>query len=173
MFVRSSTQSVSSGGTWKGALLLLVLTALSVLSVDVFGRNISFLFLPLIAVFLWPHVETPIYSIVFILLFGLLLDILSAGPLGLWALIFLSVFALFRPHKRLKTLTFTSAYQIWFAVLLFACVTAYLLGWFAISRQPDIWALLYQAAAAAILFPFVYGLRHLASSLFSDPDRGL
>jgi len=32
--------------------------------------------------------------------------LLSAGPLGLWALIFLSVFTIFRPHMRLKPHTF-------------------------------------------------------------------
>jgi len=173
MVMRSSTQSVSSGGTWKGVLLLLVLTVLSVLSIDIFGRNVSFLFLPLMAVFLWPRVGTPIASIVFILLFGLLLDILSAGPLGLWALIFLSVFALFQPHMRLKPQTFASAYKMWFLVLAFALVAAYLLGWLSVNRQPDVWTLVYQGAASVILFPLVYGLRHLGKSLFSDSDRGL
>jgi len=173
MVIRSSTQSTSTGGAWKGVLLLLFLTALSVLNVDIFGRNVSLLFLPLMAVFLWPRIGTPIVSIVFILLFGLLLDILSAGPLGLWALIFLSVFALFRPHMRLKPLNFPSAYKIWFAVLAFAVIAAYLLGWFAMHRRPDIWPMLYNTAAAILLFPFVYGLRHLGKSLLSDPDGGL
>jgi len=173
MVMRSSTQSVSRGGTWKGVLFLLLLTTLSVLSIDVFDRNVSFLFLPLMAVFLWPRVGTPIASIIFILLFGLLLDILSAGPLGLWSLIFLGVFALFRPHKRLKPQTFEPAYKMWFLVLGVALLAAYLLGWFAMNRQPDIWPLLYQAAAAIILFPLVYGLRHLAKNLLSDSDGGL
>jgi len=173
MVMRSSTQSVTSGGTWKGVLLLLVLTAFSVLSIDILGRDVSFLFLPLMAVFLWPRIETPIASIVFILLFGLLLDILSAGPLGLWALIFLSVFTLFRPHKRLRSRTFTSAFQAWLVVLIFALVAVYFLGWFAMSRRPELWSLLYQAAVAVILFPIVYGVHHLGRNLLSDPDRGL
>ena len=85
MVMRSSAQSVSKGGTSKGVLLLLILTILSVLSVNIFGRKVSLVFLPLIAVLLWPRIDSSIVSIVFILLFGLLLDLLSAGPLGLWS----------------------------------------------------------------------------------------
>ena len=172
MVMLSSTQSTSRGGTWKGVLLLLVLTALSVLNTNILGREVSFIFLPLMAVFLWPRIETPIASIVFILLFGLLLDLLSAGPLGLWSLIFLSVFTLFGPHRRVKALTFKSAFYLWFAVLLFALVAAYFLGWFALRSRPEIWPMLYQVGAAIVLFPFVFGLRHIARNLFSDSHGG-
>ena len=172
MVMRSSAQSVSKGGTSKGVLLLLILTILSVLSVNIFGRKVSLVFLPLIAVLLWPRIDSSIVSIVFILLFGLLLDLLSAGPLGLWSLIFLSVFVLIRPHRRLKAQTFITAFRLWLGVLAFAFVAAYLLGWFAMSSRPDFWALLYQALAAIVLFPVVYGVRHVFGSLFSDPDGG-
>ena len=171
MVMRSSTQSVPSGGTWKGVLFLLFLTTLSVLSVDIFGRKVSFIFLPLTAIFLWPRIETPIVSIVFILVFGLLVDILSSGPLGLWALIFLSVFTLFGPYRRLKPYRFIPAFRLWLAVLVFTSIAAYFLGWFSIGRRPDIWALLYQAVAAIALFPFVYSLRYLAGNMLSDTDR--
>lgn len=172
MVMRSSAQSISSGGTWKGALLLLFLTALSVLSANILGREVSFIFLPLMAVFLWPRIENPIASIILILLFGLLLDLLSAGPLGLWSLIFLSVFTIFAPHKRLKPLTFKSAFFRWFAVLLFALIAAYFLGWYALRNRPDIWPMLFQGTAAIVLFPFVFGLRHITGNLFSDSNGG-
>ena len=170
MVMRSSGQSVSKGGTRKGVLLMLVLTAFSVLSINIFGRTVSFLFVPLIAVYLWPRVETPIASIVFILVFGLLLDLLSAGPLGLWALIFLSVFTLFGSHRRLKPHKFMSAFRLWIGALGFALASAFLLGWFAMSRQPDIWPLVYQAVAAIFLFPFVYGARNLGRNLLSSNE---
>ena len=172
MGISSSAQIVSKGGTWKGTLLLLILTTLSVLSVNILGRKVSFVFLPLIAVFLWPRVDTPVVSIIFILLFGLLLDVLSAGPLGLWSLIFLSVLALFRPHKRLRDHNFWSAFLTWLAVLALAVVAVYLLGWFAMGRRPETWALFYQAVAAVVLFPIVYGVRHLGRALLSDSDMG-
>ena len=168
-----TAQSGFKGNTRRGVLLLLFLTVLSVLSVNILGRNISFIFLPLMAVSLWPRVQTPIISIVFILLFGLLLDMLSAGPLGLWSLVFLSVFAILRPHNRLKPLTFLPAFRMWFAVLIFACVAAYFLGWFAMMSQPDIWPLLYDALAGIILFPIVYCIRHMGRNLLIDSDGDL
>ena len=173
MVMRSSIQIGARGGTWKGVLLLLVLTALSQLSINIFERNVSFIFLPLIAVFLWPRIGNPIASIIVILLFGLLLDILSAGPLGLWSLIFLSIFAFIRPHRRIKPQSFSEAFRYWFLVLGFAVIAAYLLGWFAMNYRPDIWSLLYQAVAAIVLFPVVYGARHFARNLLSDPDGAL
>jgi len=59
MVMRSSAQSVSKGGTGKGVLLLLILTALSVLSINISGRQVSLVFLPLIAVLLWPRIDNP------------------------------------------------------------------------------------------------------------------
>lgn len=173
MVMRSSVTSVSKGGVWKGALLFLGLTALSVLSVNILGRNVSFMFLPLTAVFLWPRVGASTVSVIIILLFGLLLDLLSAGPLGLWSLIFLSVFALFRPHHRIKPYTFLPAFRLWLGVVGFALAATYFLGWFAMRIQPDFWSLFFQAAAAIVLFPIVYGVRHLGSNLLLDSDRGL
>ncbi len=173
MVMRSSAQSSSSRGTRKGALLLLFLTVLSVLNADILGREVSFIFLPLMAVFLWPRIGTPIASIILILLFGLLLDLLSAGPLGLWSLIFLSVFAIFAPHKRLKPLTLKSAFFRWLAVLLFALIAAYFLGWYALRSRPEIWPMIYQGAAAIILFPFVFGFRHVTGSILSGSGGGL
>lgn len=168
MVMRSSAQSTSKGGTWKGVLLLLLLTTLSVLSMDILGRKVSFIFLPLMGVFLWPRIERPIASIIFILLFGLLLDLVSAGPLGLWSLVFLTVFAIVAPDRRVAPQTFISAFRLWFVVLLLALAATYCLGWFAIGSRPDLWALFYQAVAAIVLFPFVYGLRHFARNLVSD-----
>lgn len=174
MVMRSSSQAISKGGTWKGILLIILLVFLSVLNVNIFGRSVSFVFLPLIGICLWPRTESLIVSIVAILIFGLLLDLLSAGPLGLWALIFLSVYALFRPSMRLKPHTFSSAFMQWIMALLFAVIASYLLGWFARQSRPDAVVLIYQALAATVMFPAIYVVRHLGKHVFSDPDtRGV
>ena len=173
MVMRSAPQTATGGGTWKGGLFLLILTVLSVLSVTVFGRTVNFVFLPVMAIFLWPRVENSIGSIVIILIFGLLLDIISAGPLGLWPLIFLATFAIFRPHRRMKPRTLKASFGQWTGALTLAAIAAYLLGWFALERRPEFMPLLHNALAGIIAFPFIYGLRHIGRQLFSDPDRGL
>ena len=174
MAARSSFQSLSKGGEWKGILMMLLLTIFSVLSVNIAGRSIGFIFLPLIGVCLWPRTENSIVSIIAILILGLLLDLLSAGPLGLWALIFLTVFAIFRPHQRLKPHNFKSAFTLWLIVLSLGIIGSYFLGWFARQNQPDLSALLYQALSSLVFFPIIYGLRHVGRNIFSDPElRGL
>jgi len=174
MVMHSAAQSNPKGGTWKGSLLLLTLILFSGLSVNIMGRTVSFIVLPLIAIFLWPRLDNPIASIVLILLFGLLLDIISAGPLGLWPLVFLTIFTLFRPHLRLKRHQFGPSFGQWFGALTLSVVLAFFLGWFALEQRPDITALLMNAAAAIIAFPLVYGLRHVGAQLLTDADgRGL
>lgn len=174
MAMRNSFQSVSKGGDWRGIILMLLLTLISTLSVNIAGRSIAFIFLPLIGICLWPRTESSILSIIAILIFGLLLDLLSGGPLGLWALIFLTVFAVFRPHQRLKPHSFKTAFLLWFAILGFGLVSLYFLGWFAIRNKPELTVLLYQALLAIVFFPAIYGIRHLGRHVFSDSDvRGL
>jgi len=170
MVMRSTQQLPAKGGTWKGALFLLILTMLSTLSLSVLGRALNFIFLPAMAVFLWPRLENPTGSIVIILFFGLLLDIISAGPLGLWPLVFLIIFVLFRPHMRLKPRSFGASYGQWFGALALAMIAAYLLGWFAMERRPEFAPLLPNAMTALVAFPFIYGLRHLGRQLLSDPE---
>ena len=151
-----------------------LLVFISILNINILGRSFSLICLPVIGICLWPRTEGSVVSIIAILIFGLLLDLLSAGPLGLWALIFLSILAIFRPHMRMKPHTLSSAFGQWLLALIFAMVASYLLGWFARQSRPDFMPLLYQAIVATALFPIVYGLRRLGNGLLSDPDvRGL
>ena len=174
MIMGSSSQGFSKGGDWKGILFMLFLVILSALNVNIMSQSISLLFLPLIGVCLWPRIESPVISIVAVLLFGLLVDVVSAGPLGLWALIFLAVFAIFKPYQRLKPHSFATAFRSWCFVLLLAFLVSYLLGWFALKSRPDILALLLQALTAFLLFPLIYGLQYIGTYLLSDSDmRGL
>ncbi|MEP3889901.1 MAG: hypothetical protein ABJN69_05495 [Hellea sp.] len=170
MVMRGLSQSTQGNGHWKGILLMTFLVFISILNVNFLGRSFSLICLPVIGICLWPRTDGAIVSILAILIFGLLLDLLSAGPLGLWALIFLSIFAIFRPHMRMKSHTFGSAFGQWLLALSFAVIASYFLGWFARQSRPDFMPLLYQAVAATVLFPAIYALRHLGKNLLSDAD---
>lgn len=174
MIVGSSSQGFSKRGNWKGISFMLFLVVISALNINFMSQSISLIFLPLIGVCLWPRIESPFISIIALLLFGLLVDVVSAGPLGLWALVFLAVMAIFKPHQRLKPHSFATAFRSWCLVLLFAFIASYLLGWFALESRPDVLALLLQALTAFILFPLIYGLQYIGKYLLSDSDlRGL
>jgi len=170
MAPRSSSQSASKGRVWTGVLLMLFLVCISVLSVNIASKSVSFVFLPLIGVCLWPRTENSIGSIIAIVVFGLLLDLISAGPLGLWSLVFLSVFTIFQPHSRLKEHNFSTALRLWVLVLLLAIIASFFLGWFALESRPDIVAVLLQALLASLLFPLIYGLRHLGKHMLSGSE---
>jgi len=138
MVFASTTPMASRGYAWQGVLLLFILTVIGMLSINLFGRVVSFSLLPLIGVILWPRGASPRTSIIAMLVFGLLLDALTGGPLGLWALIYLAVFLVFRPHQRLKPLKFNAAFVQVLAGLLFALILAFGLAWFANSHRPQI-----------------------------------
>lgn len=174
MVMRGSSQNYGKGGGWKGAVFLLFLVFISVLNVNIGGRTIAFIFLPLMGVCLWPRTDKTIQSILVIFLMGLFLDLLSAGPLGLWALIFLTVFGVFRPHMRSKPHNFRSAFTLWIMALIIAFIASFLLGWFALGSRPEFTVLVYQALAALVLFPLIYAIRHLGRYILTDPDlRGM
>jgi len=174
MLIMSSPQGSSKGHVWQGGLMIAVLTYLAGLSINVIGVSVSFAFLPLIAICLWPRDAGTISSILVILFFGLLLDFISFGPLGLWALIYLTIFAVFRPQLRLKSYDFRQASLRWLGVLGLAIIMAFCLGWFAAQDRPAMLPLLYQGLVATVFFPCVYGIRSLLKSFFSDSEeRGL
>ena len=133
MPLRPVLQPFARGGLLVGSLLMLILVLVSVSSFNVFNTVVNFIYLPLIGIYIWPRTDKIILSICIIFIFGLILDIVSSGPLGLWSLIFLINFALFKPHMRLKSLVFKTAFFSWFSFLFFSSILLYFFVWFSIS----------------------------------------
>lgn len=162
------------GTTWRAALTMLALTIIGVLHVNILGRSIALSFLPIIGVCLWPRYANPVVSIVLLLAYGLIFDLLTFYPLGLTSLIYLTLFAVFRPDLRIKPYDFSSAFIRWCGALILGMVMAYFLGWLARSTRPDMLTILFQAFIATALFPIIYALRNLSKILLRDvEDRGL
>ena len=162
------SQPFARGGLLVGSLLMLILALLSVSSFNAFNTVINFIYLPLIGICIWPRTDKIITSICIIFIFGLFLDIVSSGPLGLWSLIFLINFAVFKPHMRLKPLVFSTAFSSWFLLLFFSSILIYFFVWFSIDFPPRVMPLIIQSAIATCLFPLAYGLRHLLKKIFID-----
>ena len=174
MVYASPSAGRSRGHAWHGIVMMLLLTIIGVLSVNLFGRNVSFSLLPLLGVILWPRGSLPVASILAMLIFGLLLDFLTGGPLGLWALVYLILFALLRPHQRLKPHTFKTAFLQVLGGLILALVLAFGLAWFASGHRPDIALMLAPLLAAIGFFPLVYGLRYFFKQILGGADeRGI
>lgn len=162
------SQPFARGGLLVGSLLMLILILVSVTNFNAFNTVINFIYLPLIGICTWPRTDKIVTSICIIFIFGLTLDIVSSGPLGLWALVFLINFAIFKPHMRLKALVFKTALFSWLLVVLFSSILVYFFAWFTIESLPKFLPLIFQIILSTCLFPFAYGLRHFLKKIFID-----
>ena len=152
MPLRPVSQPFARGGLLVGSLLMLILALVSVSSFNAFNTVINFIYLPLIGICTWPRTDKIISSICIIFIFGLLLDIVSSGPLGLWSLIFLINFAVFKPHMRLKPLVFITAFSSWFSFLFFSSILLYFFAWFSIGISTQTNALNYPISCSNLSF---------------------
>jgi len=162
--------SRSTGYAWQGIAMMICLVILAVLQFNILGTTISLLFLPVIGICLWPRGASALVSIIALFVFGLLLDFLSEGPLGLWSMIYLALFTLFRPLERAKPMTFQTAVLQWLLMILIAMIMAFLLGWISNGQRPSIILIGYQGAIVTALFPIIYGFRSILRRFAIDPS---
>lgn len=170
MAIFSSSSTGSRGQTVQAIFMLLVLTILGALHLNVFGKTVALNFLPLIGICLWPRRANPVISIIAIFILGILFDFMTNEALGLRTMIYILVFAIFRPDKRLKTHIFGTAFAQWIGAIAMAILLIYLLGWIGRGTKPNLISLSYQALLATALFPLVYLGRHLLKYILVDVD---
>jgi len=166
----SSSQSRSTGFAWQGVLMMLCLIVLAVLQFNIFGWSITLLFLPAAGISLWPRGASPLSSVIALFLLGLLLDFLSGGPFALWSIIFLTIYAVFRPFDRSQALIFSAAFLRWAGILLLSGLLSFVLAWFSTRHRPDMIILLVQLVCVLTIFPFIYGARAFFRGFAIDPD---
>jgi len=162
-----SSSGLGAPKTGQAITLLLFLTILGALNLNILGYSISLVCVPLIGICLWPRSTHPVFSIFAIFLCGLLMDFLTMDALGLRSIVYLSVFVIFRPDKRLKPHIFGTAFAQWLGAILIALIIIYFLGWIAHNKPPQITALIQQAILATGMFPLIYALRY-AIRKFAD-----
>lgn len=167
----SSSRSSSRGQISLGFISLAILTVFGALHLNVMGQSVALTLLPFIGICLWPRYAHPILSIVIIFVMGLLMDFATNEPLGFRTLIYLTIFSVFRPDKRIKQHVFVSAFLQWFGILILAVILTYGLGWFVRGTRPDIYALINQAILATALFPVAYIVRIIFRYFLTDPDE--
>jgi len=165
-----SSSGMGTSKTGEAMILMLFLTVLGALNINILGHSISLVFVPLIGICLWPRSTHPVFSIIGIFLFGLLMDFLAMEAMGLRTIVYLSIFAIFRPDKRLRPHIFGTAFAQWLGTIIIGLIIIYFLGWVAHNNPPQIVPLLYQALLATTVFPLVYILRHIVRKFTDNPD---
>lgn len=153
------------------ALALFFGGALSIISVNIAGQSISFAFIPLLVIAIWPRRASQIISVIFIFAAGLFTDWASGGVTGQWALVFLLVWMLLRPELRDNAYSISQFMLAWLAICGFAFGLLSVTGWFAYRVLPDYMAFSRQILLVTALLPPIFGLRHwLARFSRSDED---
>ena len=136
-----------------------MLVCFSLMHISVAGRTIGFEFIPLSLLFFWPRNSRFGPAIWAVLAIGLLQDLVSGGPLGLWTLTYTLLFVVIDPTVRRSRGGLWSQWSV-FAILIATGATLIgLLGGLSLGEAPGLGALCTDAVATAALFPVLFGLR--------------
>jgi rod shape-determining protein MreD len=139
MTVRGRTLRVHERVAFFGALGFAVIGALIYAApVGVAGFDAPMPWLPLLPVFFWGLLRPDLVRAVAAFAVGLFQDIVSGGPLGVWALTYLVAFAAIAPQR--DALAGQSPSAVWIGFALFvvlAAAVAFGAGWLASRFRPD------------------------------------
>lgn len=161
------------GLSLQGTLFGIALALVSVMTVRIWRIELGLGMIPLIAVFLWPRKSSPGLSSVGVFLTGLMTDIFSGGPLGLWAIIFLLAYGALQPNHRARDLPILVLWPRFFGWVCAAVFTVIIIGAIFIPGKTAFLPFFLQALTAVLAFPFVYLMRQGLRQLVADPaDQG-
>lgn len=138
---------------FQGTLALLVMILLSLVNISGASWTVSLTALPMIAIYLWPFRAHYVWSIWAVVLLGLLLDSLTGGPLGLWALVNFILFIMIEPQARRPGGTLFGHWLQFCIFSAIAMVAALMLGRISMGQWPSIPLLAGQACVSILLFP--------------------
>jgi len=157
--------SYSVQGLGLGALLIFP----AMLSVDLPGLHFALSFLPLTAIYFWPSKASYSWSLPAIFIYGLFYDMVSAGPLGIWALAFLILFISLGGGVTIKNGLLYNL--LGYAVcVLFVFIFVLVLGRLSTGHWPQFHLLLTNALATIAVFPFLYWVRGLYMMIRGTPE---
>ena len=144
----------------KGTLAGLVLVMFSTTNMSVFDMNISPVFLPVFAILFWPVKASYTWSLLGVMGIGLFQDVLSAGPLGAWALVYLALFFILGRGVKTK-MPLWNAWWLYAVFILFAALFVTLIGKLILRIWPDMSGLMANAVLSVLIFPICYFIRSL------------
>lgn len=137
------------------ALVTVAVTILLATPVELFGLNLPEPVVPMVLAFSWPLIRPSITAPLVLTLLGLILDVLTYGPLGLWALALLAIYAVVLASRSFLIGQDTAVLFAWYAA---CCGLAFLMAWLVVTviarNPPSILALIGQVVPTLLLFPF-------------------
>lgn len=149
------------------AAITLAATILLATPVELFGLHLPEPVIPMVLAFAWPLIRPTVTAPLTLTLLGLILDILTYGPLGLWALALLSIYTVVLVSRSFLMGQDTAVLFVWYAA---CCCLAFLLAYLVVAliarNPPSILSLIGQVVPTLLLFPFA----HRLIERFEDTD---
>ena len=149
------------------ALVTVAVTILLATPVELFSLNLPEPVIPMVLAFAWPLIRPSVTAPLVLTLLGLILDVLTYGPLGLWALTLLAIYAVVLASRSFLIGQDTAVLFAWYAA---CCTLAFLMAYLVVTliarNPPSILALIGQIVPTLLLFPFA----HRMIERFEDGD---
>lgn len=137
------------------ALITVAATILLATPVELFGLSLPEPVIPMVLAFAWPLIRPSIIAPVVLMALGLFLDIFWYGPLGVWGLALLGIYAVVLGSRSFLIGQETAVLFVWYAA---CCCVAFLLAYLIVGikagNAPSILSLLGQVFPTLLLFPF-------------------
>ena len=167
-FAQSVNPLRSSTLALQGLAFVCVLILFSQVDVRFGTLTFPFVSVPVIAVFIWPRGSDSAMSAFFVLIAGLLLDLLSGGITGLWAMFFLLTFIVIRPNRRSRE---TKMGSLWLGFAVWWCVLAtiyFIIGGLSQTLSASWLSVLIEMVISIAMFPLVYAASQFARRFSAD-----
>lgn len=158
-------------GALQGLVIGIFLVFCALTNLKLGNVHVGFVFLPVAAIFYWPLKASYSLSLVCVFLLGLFHDVASNGPLGVWTLCYIFLFMIMGGGVRTKK-NFSKALGGFVLALGFVFLLAFVFGFIALGRWPDLFGLLISVVSSIVVFPLCYWLHSLFSSLQNDAAIG-
>jgi rod shape-determining protein MreD len=137
------------------AAVTLAVTIILATPVQLFGLHLPEPVIPMVLAFAWPLIRPSVVAPLMLTLLGLILDILTYGPLGLWPLALLAIYAVVLASRSFLIGQDTAVLFVWYAACCsLAFLLAYLLVTLIAGNPPSLLSLVGQVVPTLLLFPF-------------------
>lgn len=137
------------------ALITAAVTFVLATPVKVFGLSLPEPIIPMVLAFAWPLVRPSIVAPLVLMILGLFLNLILGGPLGLWSVSLLVIYAIILGARSFLVGQDTAVLFVWYAgCSSLAFLLTYLITTLLGGNAPSILALIGQVVPTLLLFPF-------------------
>ncbi len=141
------------------ALIAVAATVVLQTPVEMFSLHLPEPVIPMVLAFAWPLIRPSVLAPIVLTGLGLLLDILTYGPLGLWSLTFLVIYSVVLASRSFLAGQETAVLFVWYAACcLLAFGLAYVVMAFIAPTPASLISVFLQVLPTLLLFPFAHRL---------------